>query len=47
MKMMPLAAIRSLRVMVEREARAPRTRVVVATKRHATFPPGVCARWGV
>ena len=32
MKMMPLAAIRSLRVMVERDARAPLTRVVVATK---------------
>ena len=36
MKMMPLAAIRSLRVMVERDARAPLTRVVVATIDHAT-----------
>ena len=36
MKTMPLAAIRSLRVMVERDARAPLTRVVVATKDHAT-----------
>jgi hypothetical protein len=36
MKRMPLAAIRSLRVIVERDARAPLTKVVVATKGHAT-----------
>ena len=32
MKRMPLAAIRSFRAMVERDARAPLTRVVVATQ---------------
>src|SRR4051794_17580371 len=36
MKRMPLAAIRSLSVIVERDARAPVTKVVVATKGHAT-----------
>ena len=46
MKTRPLTAIRSLSAMVERVERAPRTRVVVATKCHATFPPGPCGAVG-
>ena len=47
MKMTPLAAIRSLRAMVERVERAPLTRVVVATRGHATVRPDPSAPWGV
>ena len=42
MKMTPLTAISSFSAMVERVERAPLTRVVVATKGHAT--PSVAAR---
>ena len=47
MKMRPLTAIRSFRAMVERVERAPLTRVVVATKGHATPAAAVCAAGSV